>query len=237
MGQNEILRSSLRMTGSAGSPGHREAAKSGIDDRSGCKNGHNLHTALQNDLRDHVCAHPLLAIEEYTMSDVRKGAVTLKGNPVDLVGKALTKGSKAPDFSLQSNSLEEVTLATSRGKTRIIATVPSLDTAVCQLETKKFNEQAAALPDVEILVVSMDLPFGQKRWCGAENVDKVKTLSAHRCTRFGEDYGVLIQGGPLDRCLCRAVFVIDRNDHVSYAEYCGEIADHPNYEAALAAAK
>jgi thiol peroxidase len=171
------------------------------------------------------------------MSEVRKGAVTLKGNPVSLAGKALAVGSKAPEFSLQSNALEEITLASSHGKTRIIATVPSLDTAVCQLETKKFNEQAASLPNVEILVVSMDLPFGQKRWCGAENVDKIKTLSAHRCTKFGEDYGVLIQGGPLDRCLCRAVFVIDGSDHVKYAEYCSEIADHPNYDAVLAAAK
>jgi len=170
------------------------------------------------------------------MSEVRTAAVTLKGNPVNLAGKALTVGSNAPEFSLQSNALEEITLASSRGKTRIIATVPSLDTAVCQLETKKFNEQAASLPNVEILVVSMDLPFGQKRWCGAENVDKIKTLSAHRCSKFGEDYGVLIQGGPLDRCLCRAVFVIDGNGHVKYAEYCSEIAEHPDYDAVLAAA-
>lgn len=171
------------------------------------------------------------------MADIRKGAVKLKGNPVDLAGAALSAGAQAPEFSLQSNSLEEVTLASSKGKTRIIATVPSLDTAVCQLETKKFNEQAAALPDVEVLVVSMDLPFGQKRWCGAENISKVKTLSAHRCTKFGEDFGVLIKGGGLDRCLCRAVFVVDANDRIKYAEYCGEIAEHPNYDAVLAAAK
>lgn len=171
------------------------------------------------------------------MAEIRKGAVKLKGNPVDLAGAALTVGAKVPEFSLQSNALAEVTLASSQGKTRIIATVPSLDTAVCQLETKKFNEQAATLPDVEVLVVSMDLPFGQKRWCGAENVDKVKTLSAHRCTKFGEDFGVLIKGGALDRCLCRAVFVVDSNDNIKYAEYCGEIAEHPNYDAVLAAAK
>jgi len=171
------------------------------------------------------------------MSDVRKGAVTLKGNPVDLAGNALAAGAKAPEFSLQSNGLEEVTLASSNGRIRIIATIPSLDTSVCHAETKKFNDQAAALSNVEILVVSMDLPFGQKRWCGAENVDKVKTLSAHRCTKFGEDYGVLIKGGPLDRCLCRAVFVIDADGTVKHAEYCKEIAEHPNYEAVLAAAK
>ena len=171
------------------------------------------------------------------MSDVRKGAVTLKGNPVDLAGSALAAGAKAPEFSLQDNGLEEVTLATSKGRIRIIATIPSLDTPVCHAETRKFNEQAAALSNVEILVVSMDLPFGQKRWCGSENIDKVKTLSAHRCTKFGEDYGVLIKGGKLDRCLCRAVFVIDADGTVKYAEYCKEIAEHPNYEAVLAAAK
>lgn len=171
------------------------------------------------------------------MSDIRKGAVTLKGNPVDLAGKELKKGATAPEFSLQNNGLEEVTLASSNGKVRIIATIPSLDTSVCHAETKKFNDQAAELPNVEVLVVSMDLPFGQKRWCGAENVDKVKTLSAHRCTKFGEDYGALIKGGPLDRCLCRAVFVIDAEGTVKYAEYCKEIAEHPNYDAVLAAAK
>lgn len=171
------------------------------------------------------------------MADVRKGAVTLKGNPVDLAGAALAAGAKAPEFSLQNNSLEEVTLGSSSGKTRIIATIPSLDTSVCHLETKKFNEQAASLPNTEILVISMDLPFGQKRWCGAEGVDQVKTLSAHRCSKFGEDYGVLIKGGPLDRCLTRAVFVIDGDGTVKYAEYCSEIAEHPNYDSVLAAAK
>lgn len=171
------------------------------------------------------------------MSDVRKGAVTLKGNPVDLAGKALAVGSQAPEFSLQNSALEEVTLASSNGRIRIIATIPSLDTPVCHAETKKFNDQAATLSNVEVLVVSMDLPFGQKRWCGAENVDKVKTLSAHRCTKFGEDYGVLIRGGKLDRCLSRAVFVISAEGNVKYAEYCSEISEHPNYDAALAAAK
>lgn len=171
------------------------------------------------------------------MGSVRAGAVTLKGNPVDLGGAALTVGAAAPEFSLQNTSLEEVTLASSAGRTRIIATIPSLDTSVCHAETRKFNEQAASLPNVEILVVSMDLPFGQKRWCGAEGVDKVKTLSAHRCTRFGEDYGVLIKGGPLDRCLTRAVFVVDGQGILRHVEYVREIAEHPNYDAALAAAR
>ncbi len=171
------------------------------------------------------------------MTSVRKGAVTLKGNPVDLAGAALAVGGAAPDFSLQNTSLEDVTLASGNGKTRIIATIPSLDTSVCHTETKKFNDAAATLPNVEVLVVSMDLPFGQKRWCGAENVDRVKTLSAHRCTKFGEDYGVLIKGGPLDRCLARAIFVVDGQGKLKYVEYVSEIAEHPNYDAVLAAAK
>lgn len=171
------------------------------------------------------------------MAEVREAAVTLKGNPQDVKGAVLAVGGNAPDFSLQSTSLEEVTLADSSGKTRIIATVPSLDTGVCHEETKRFNEEAAALSDVEILVVSMDLPFGQKRWCGAENVENVKTLSAHRCTQFGEDYGVMISGGPLDRCLTRAVFVTDGDGKLTHVEYCDEITAHPDYDAALQAAK
>ncbi|MBI1345389.1 thiol peroxidase [bacterium] len=164
-------------------------------------------------------------------------AVTLKGNPVDLKGRALEVGDLAPDFSLQDNGLGEVTLASSAGKTRIIATLPSVDTSVCHAETKRFNDEAKSLTDVEVLVVSMDLPFGQKRWCGAEGVENVKTLSAHRCTDFGNDYGVLIAGGPLDRCLTRAIFVVDKGGVITHVEYCKEIAEHPNYEAALAAAK
>ena len=171
------------------------------------------------------------------MSEVREGAVTLKGNPVNLAGAALAAGGTAPDFSLQDNGLGEVTLASGTGKTRIIATIPSLDTPVCHEETKKFNEQAGSLDGVEVLVVSMDLPFGQKRWCGSEGVESVQTLSAHRCTKFGEDYGVLIQGGPLDRCLARAIFVIDGDGSLKHVEYVGEIAEHPDYDAALAAAK
>ncbi len=171
------------------------------------------------------------------MGTVRSGAVKLKGNPVDLAGPQLSVGQAAPEFSLQDTGLKEVTLGSTSGKTRIIATIPSLDTPVCHAETRKFNEQAASLTNVEILVVSMDLPFGQKRWCGAEGIDKVRTLSAHRCTKFGEDYGVLIQGGALDSCLARAIFVIDGSGKLKYVEYVGEISEHPNYDAALAAAR
>ena len=167
----------------------------------------------------------------------RTGATTLKGNPVDLKGRALKVGDEAPDFSLQDNSLQEVTLASGAGKTRIIATIPSLDTSVCHAETKRFNDEAKKLANVEVYVVSMDLPFGAKRWCGAEGVETVKTLSAHRCNDFGNDYGVLISGGPLDRCLCRAVFVVNGSGRLTHVEYVGEIADHPNYDRALAVAR
>lgn len=164
-------------------------------------------------------------------------AVTLKGNPVSLSGTELNVGDTAPDFLLQNNGLEDVTLASSAGKTRIIATIPSLDTSVCHLETKRFNEEAAKLPNAAILVVSTDLPFGQKRWCGAEGVDKVACLSDHRAASFGKSYGVLISGGPLDRCLTRAIFVVGADNKIKHVEYVAEIASHPNYDAALAAAQ
>ena len=170
------------------------------------------------------------------MTQTRSGAVSLKGNPVDLAGPELKAGDAAPEFTLQDGDLGDVTLNCSSGQTRIIACVPSLDTPVCHEQTKKFNEQAAGLDNVAILVVSMDLPFGQKRWCGAENVSDVQSLSAHRCTKFGEDYGVLISGGPLDRCLTRAIFVVDAGGALKHVEYVSEITEHPNYDAALAAA-
>jgi len=164
-------------------------------------------------------------------------SVTLKGNPVTLKGNELKAGDKAPPFILQNNALEDVTLESTSGKTRIIATVPSLDTPTCHAETKRFNEEAAGLDNAEVLVVSTDLPFGQKRWCGAEGVESVQCLSDHRAASFGEHYGVLISGGPLDRCLCRAIFVVGPDDTIKHVEYVSEIADHPDYDAALAAAK
>ena len=163
--------------------------------------------------------------------------VTLKGNAVTLSGTELKVGDTAPDFVLQNTGLEDVTLAASAGKTRIIATIPSLDTSVCHAETKRFNDEAAKLSNVAILVVSTDLPFGQKRWCGAEGVDKVACLSDHRTAAFGKSYGVLISGGPLDRCLTRAIFVVGADNKIKHVEYCSEIAEHPNYDAVLAAAK
>jgi thiol peroxidase len=163
--------------------------------------------------------------------------VTLKGNPVQLAGNELKVGDTAPDFTLQNNALEDVTLQATAGKTRIIAAVPSLDTPVCHAETKRFNDEAAKLADAAVLVVSADLPFGQKRWCGSEGVDKVQCLSDHRTAAFGQAYGVLIKGGPLDRCLARAIFVVGPDNKIKHVEYVKEITEHPNYDAALAAAR
>ncbi len=163
--------------------------------------------------------------------------VTLKGNPVTLAGGEIKVGQSAPDFKLQRQDLSDYSLASSSGKTRIVASVPSLDTPVCDLETKRFNDEAARLPNAEVVCVSMDLPFGQKRWCGASSVDKVQCVSDHRDGSFGRAYGVLINGGPLDRVLCRAIFVIGPDNKVKHVEYVKEITEHPNYEAAIAAAK
>lgn len=163
--------------------------------------------------------------------------VAFKGNPVNLAGNEVKVGQAAPDFKVQKSDMSDYTLSTSGGKTRIIATVPSLDTPVCDMETKRFNDEASKLPNVEIVCVSMDLPFAQKRWCAASNVDKVVTASDHREASFGKNYGVLISGGPLDRVLARAVFVIGQDNKVKHVEYVSDITQQPNYDAALAAAK
>lgn len=171
------------------------------------------------------------------MASIRTGAATLKGNPVDLVGPALKPGDVAPDFRLQAADLGDVTLANTAGKTRIIASVPSLDTPVCNVETKRFNDEAAKLVNVAVVCVSMDLPFGQKRWCGAENVDKVQCVSDHRDGSFGEKYGVLIRGGALDRIHARAIFVVGPDNKIRHVEYVKEITQEPDYAAAIAAAR
>ena len=164
--------------------------------------------------------------------------VSFKGNPVTLVGDEIKVGQNAPDFKVQkSGDMSDYTLTSSAGKTRIFATVPSLDTPVCDQETRRFNEEVGKLANVEIVAISMDLPFGQKRWCTAAAVDKVITASDHRDASFGKNYGVLISGGPLDRVLARAVFVVGPDNRVKHVEYVSNIGDHPNYDAALAAAK
>ncbi len=166
----------------------------------------------------------------------RTGMVTMKGNPVTLVGNEVKVGQKAPDVELVANDLSTVKLSSlSRGKVCIITSVPSLDTAVCDLETRRFNVEAGNLgDDVAVLTVSMDLPFAQQRWCGAADVKNVQTLSDHRDAAFGEKYGVLIKDL---RLLARTVFVVDKQGVVRYVEFVKEIASEPNYEAALAAAR
>ncbi|MCK5801873.1 MAG: thiol peroxidase [Lentisphaeria bacterium] len=165
----------------------------------------------------------------------REGLVTLLGNPVTLCGEALAVGGKAPEFEVSANDLSPVKLSDSAGKVRLLVAVPSLDTPVCDTETRTFNKAAADLgDDVEILVVSMDLPFAQARWCGAAGVDAVTTLSDHKTAEFGEAYGLLIKEV---RLLARAVLVVGRNGDIVYQELVSEVADEPNYEAALAAVK
>jgi thiol peroxidase len=164
----------------------------------------------------------------------RPGATTMKGNPKTLVGPELKVGDAAPDFSLTDGGLKTVTLNDTGNHVRIISVVPSLDTPVCDAQTKHFNEEAANLPGVDIITVSMDLPFAQKRWCGAFGVDKVKMLSDHKDASFGTNYGTLIKDLRIES---RAIFVLDANNKVVHAEYVKEVADFPNYETALAAAR
>src|ERR1035441_5599589 len=164
----------------------------------------------------------------------RPGATTMKGNPKTLVGPELKVGDAAPDFSLVDGGLKTVTLKDTGNHVRIISVIPSLDTPVCDAQTKRFNEEAAKLPGVAILTVSMDLPFAQKRWCGAFGVDKVKMLSDHKDASFGTNYGTLIKELRIES---RAIFVLDQHNHVRHVEYVKEVADHPNYEAALSAAR
>ena len=164
----------------------------------------------------------------------RPGAVTMKGNPLTLLGPELKPGEKAPDFHVVDGTLSVVDLSKTGNKVRIVSVVPSLETPVCDLQTKRFNEEAAKLSDVDILTVSMDLPFAQKRWCGAFGIDNIKMLSDHRDASFGMAYGTLVKDMRIE---CRAIFVLDADNVVRHVEYVKEIADHPNYEAALSAAR
>ncbi len=164
----------------------------------------------------------------------RAGATTLKGNPFTLVGPELKAGDTAPNFTAVDGGLKSVSLGDTGSKTRIFSVVPSLDTPVCDAQTKRFNEEAAKLSDVDIYTISMDLPFAQKRFCNSFAVDNVKMLSDHREGSFGTAYGTLIKEL---RILSRAIFVVGPDNTVKYVEYVPEVADFPNYDAALAAAK
>ncbi|MFY3792197.1 thiol peroxidase [Ureibacillus sp. MALMAid1270] len=161
--------------------------------------------------------------------------VTFKNNPVTLVGKEVKVGDPAPDFTVLANDLSPVSLKDTEGKVRLIISVPSLDTGVCDAETRRFNEEVASIGgDVAFYTVSVDLPFAQKRWCAAAGIEGVHTVSDHRDLSFGEAYGVYMKEL---RLLARAVFVIDRTGTVTYVEYVPEGTSHPNYEAAIEAVK
>lgn len=169
------------------------------------------------------------------MTTERTGVVTFAGQPVTLVGPEIRPGQKAPDFELLTTDRKKVHLSDYEGKVKLISVVPSLDTGVCDAQTRRFNEEAAKLgEDVVVLTVSADLPFAQKRWCGAAGVDRVVTLSDHYAMSFGNAYGTHMKEHRLE---CRAVFVVDKNDVVTYVEYVPEVTQHPNYEAALDAAR
>lgn len=163
----------------------------------------------------------------------RKGAVTFQGNPLTLTGNEIRVGDKAPDVELTGNDLKPVKLSSFAGRVCVVSSVPSLDTPVCDLETRRFNEEAAKLgANTAILTVSMDLPFAQKRWCGAAGVARVTTLSDYRAAAFGTAWGVLIKELHL---LARCVFVVDREGVVRYVQLVREISSEPDYAAVLKA--
>lgn len=165
----------------------------------------------------------------------RTGLITIFGNPLTLLGEEVGVGAKAPDFQVLDNDLNQKSLADYKGKVLIIAAVPSLDTPVCDMETRRFNSEASNLGEnVHVLTISMDLPFAQKRWCAAAGIDRLTTLSDHRDASFGANWGVLIKEL---RLLARSVFVVDQKGVVQYAELVPEVTSPPDYEAVLAAAR
>ncbi len=171
------------------------------------------------------------------MADTRPGAVMFKSTPVTLVGPEIKPGAAAPDFAAVDTTLQPVRLSAAQGKVIVLSSVPSLDTPVCDTETRRFNQEASKLGgSVEVWTISMDLPFAQKRWCGAAGISHVKTLSDFRDRAFAQSYGVLIKDGPLAGLTARAVFVVGKDGKVKHVEYVKEITSEPDYEAALGAA-
>jgi len=167
--------------------------------------------------------------------DERNNITKFKGNPVILLGTALKAGDKAPEFMVVDTSLAPVRLSDFKGKIKIISSVPSLDTPVCDTETRRFNQEAANLPEnIVLLTISMDLPFAQSRWCGAAGIDRVKTLSDYQERSFAPAYGVLIKELKL---LSRSIFVIDANEKIRYIQHVPEITTEPDYAAVISAAK
>ncbi len=169
------------------------------------------------------------------MSNERHGAVTIKGNALTVIGDPISVGDTAPDVSLVDNGMQSVKISDSNGKVRLISVVPSLDTGICDAQTRRMNEEAANLgDDVVILTVSAEHPFNQKRWCGDAGVEAVQVLSDHQSMEFGEAYGLYIKEWRLNQ---RAMFVLDRDGKVTYTEYIPEIAQFPDYDGALNAVK
>ena len=167
--------------------------------------------------------------------DERKGIITMRGNPLTLAGSEVKVGTMAPDFVVLDNNLSPVNFSSYRGKTCILSSVPSLDTPVCDMETRRFNEEASRLsPDVIILTISVDLPFAQKRWCASAGVNRVQTLSDHRDASFGMAYGVLIKEL---RLLARAVFLVDPRGLIRYIQLVKEVSKEPDYDEILKALK
>lgn len=165
----------------------------------------------------------------------RSGVITFKGSPMTLLGTELKVGDKAPDFTVVDTTLAPVNLTTHAGKIRIISAVPSLDTPVCDTETRRFNQEAAGLPEnIVVLTISLDLPFAQKRWCGAAGIERVVTLSDYRDRSFGQKYGVLIKELLL---LARCIFVVDAQGIIRYIQQVPEVTSEPDYAAVIAAAK
>ena len=161
--------------------------------------------------------------------------ITLKGNPFHTSGELPAVGAPAPNFRLVTADLQDVTLETYKGKTKVLNIVPSLDTPVCAVSARKFNEKAAAIPNAVVLVVSADLPFAMKRFCSTEGLHNVVSLSMMRGRNFAKEYGTLITDGPLEGISARAVVVVDQHDKVVYTQLVPEIGEEPNYDAALAA--
>ncbi len=164
----------------------------------------------------------------------RAEATTLMGKPMTLIGPELKAGDKAPDFQCLDVAMQPVDLAATGNSVRIFSVIPSLDTPVCDAQTKRLNEEITKMAGVDVFTISMDLPFAQKRWGSSFAVDRVRMLSDHRDASFGEHYGTLIKELRIES---RAIFVVGKDNTITYAEYVKEVADHPNYDAALAAAK
>lgn len=163
--------------------------------------------------------------------------VKFKGTPITLGGDSVNVGDNAPEVWLKAKDLGKLQVGGKKDKVQIISVVPSLDTSICALQAKTFNEKASQIPDVEVNVVSMDLPFAQDRFCTTQNIKNINTLSDFKSKEFGKKYGLLLNDSPLEGLLARAVIIVNKEGKIIYKEVCEEITNEPNYEAALNAIK